>query len=162
MNMLFRPTRPDGRSYRDVAIDALKDRPPESLVTYEELAAALDLDPSADVSKIRSIVRAAIKPLLDLHRRGLSNVPGKGYRILPARENMVVASGHRSKADRAMGRAVAFLQGANRDEMTETERRLHDGQLMIMQAIHASHQHLDKRMNKIEALLQGGKTIEPD
>ena len=135
--MRFKPTREDGRSFRDVAVDALKDRPPETIVSYEDLGNALGLDPKTELGKIRAAVRAAIKPLLDLHRRGITNVPGKGYRVLPARENMIVASNHRSKADRAMGRAVVFLQGANRDEMTETERRLHDGQLMIMQAIHA-------------------------
>lgn len=160
--MLFKPTRADGRSYRDVAVEALKDRVPEEIVSYEELGKMLDIDPENELTRIRSIVRSAIKPLLQLHRRGLSNVPGKGYRVLPAREHMLVSSNHRSKADRAIGRALAYLEGANREEMTEMERKLHDGQCMIVQAIHASHQHLDKRMSKIEELLRGGGTIQHD
>jgi hypothetical protein len=31
-----------------------------------------------------------------------------------------------------------------------------------MQAILTMHQHFDNRMNKIEELLRGGKTIGPD
>jgi hypothetical protein len=159
--MLFKPTRPDGRSYRDVAVDIFKDLPPETIVSYEKIAAALDIDDPKS-PRIRAIVRSAIKPLLKLHSRGLANAPGKGYRVLPARENMVVASNQRTKADRAMARGLAFLSGANRQEMTETERKLHDGQCIIMQAIYASHRHLDTRINKIERLLSGGSTIQHD
>jgi hypothetical protein len=160
LKMLFKPTRPDGRSYRDVAIDIFKDLEPETIVKYDAIREALDLDVGSP--HIGAIVRSAIKPLLRLHQRGLVCVKRVGYRVLPARENMLVAHGHRSKADRAMGRAMAFINGANRGEMTEAERKLHDGQAIIMAALISSHRHLDSRINKIEELLRGGTTIQGD
>src|SRR5882757_3662563 len=119
--MLFTPLRPDGRSYRDVAVDFLKDKAPNTVVTYEQIGEALDVDASAP-QRVQAIVRDAIKPLLGLHQRGVKNVPKVGYRILLAKEHMVVSDAHRSKADRAIDRAIGFLDGANRSEMTDVER----------------------------------------
>ena len=45
---------------------------------------------------------------------------------------------------------------------TEVERKLHHGQHMLAQAINASHQHLDKRIKRIEDLLKGTVTINQD
>jgi hypothetical protein len=154
---MFKPTRPDGRSYRDVAVDYIKDKPPDTIIGYDEFASVFGVD--LDHRRIGAIVRGALKPLLRLHSRGLQAVPTVGYRVLQAREHMHVSNTHRSKADRAIGRAIGFLDGANRSEMNDVERKMHDGQLIIMTALRASHQHLDSRLDKLEALMKGTHTV---
>jgi len=160
MTMHFKPIREDGRSYRDVAVETLKDMEPEAVATYKELGAALDLSPKNDLQKIQMAVRAANIILLKRHSRGVRNVPTVGYRVLPARENMVVAGSHQTRADKAMVRALTFYEGTNLGEMTEIERRLHQGQHMLAQAVMASHRQVNRRMDKIEGLLAGGKTVQ--
>lgn len=161
--MLFKPTRADGRSYKEVAVDFLKDQPPETIISYKKLETVLDLEAKPDAKqRVQAIVRDALKQLLGLHQRGVKCVPTVGYRVLLAKEHVAVSDTHRSKADRAIDRAIGFLDGANRLEMSDLEKKLHDGQLMIMVALQASHHHLDDRLNKLERLLKGGKTIEPD
>jgi hypothetical protein len=152
--MRFEPKRADGRSYRNCAVDALKDLPPGTVVPYETFATALEVDPDKNLRKIQAAVRAANKILLKLHQRGVTAVPGVGYRVLQAREHVVAASGFQSKANRALGRAVAFYEGTDLSQLTAIERRLHEGQRMLVTALVASHRHLDRRIQKIEDLLR--------
>jgi hypothetical protein len=156
---MFEPKRPDGRSYRDVALDLLKDMKRGDVITYHDLGRALELHPVRDRTKIQQAVRQANKPLLKLHQRGIQAVENHGYRMLPAREHVVVANGHQSKADRAMVRAIDFFNGTNLSELTESERKLHQGQAMLAQALYASHKSLDRRIRRIEDILDP-KTID--
>lgn len=153
--MHFRPTRADGRSYRDVAIDALKDEPPGNVISYNALGKALGLMKKTDLPKIQMAVRAANKILLKLHFRGVKNVPNAGYRILQAREHINVAAGHQSKADKAMGRAIAFFDGANIEEMTQVERKTHEGLSIIAHGLAAMHTYNKGRFDRLEALFKG-------
>lgn len=156
---MFKTKRPDGKSYRELAVEALKDEPIGSVIPYVKLMDRLDVD---DRRKVNAIVRSAIKSLLKLYNRGVKCVPSVGYRVLRANEHMLAAGGHQSKADRAMSRALNFYQGTDLGQMTEVERKLHSNQHMLAQAIMASHKHLDKRIDRIEALLKGGETIKAD
>lgn len=160
MSARFRPTREDGRSFRDVAVDVIKDAAPETVIAYRTLADALGLHPARDKEKLQKAVRAANKILLKLYRRGVRNVPLTGYRVLPAREHMIVADAHQTKADRAMARALNFYEGANLAEMTEIERKLHQQGQMLAQAIISSHRHLDRRLKRVEELLRGSETLD--
>jgi hypothetical protein len=156
---MFEPKRPDGRSYRDVAIDLLKDMERGEIVTYQALGRALDLHPVRDRAKIQNAVRQANKPLLKLHQRGVQAVENEGYRMLPAREHVMVANGHQSKADKAMVRAIDFFNGTDLTQLTDAERKLHQGQAMLAQALYASHKSLDRRIRRIEDILDP-KTID--
>ena len=98
----FEPRREDGRSYREVALDTLKGLKPGDLISYETLGRELELDPSNDLGRIQRAVRQANRNLLKLHHRGIQVVENTGYRMLPAREHMLVANRHQAKADRAM------------------------------------------------------------
>ena len=159
--MRFKPKRPDGRSYRIVAIEFLSDKEPQTIIPYAKLAEVLEIE-LTPLTRIQAIVRSAMKGLLRLHRRGLETVAGVGYRVLRAPEHMLISENHRSKADRSLDRAIQFLEGSRREEMSEIERRLLDGQTIIMVALAESHRHLNSRLTKLEKLLHGGETIAPD
>lgn len=150
----FKPLRKDGLSARDVAFDLLKDKPPGTVIPYAIFGAALGTN---DRVKVQQAVRAATKLLLKRSKRGVVNVPNSGYRILPANENITIARRHETKSDKALVRALDFYEGTNLTEMSDAERRLHQGQHMIAIAIMASHRHINKRLDRIEDLIGGGK-----
>jgi hypothetical protein len=152
---MFQPTRTDGRSFRDVALDVLKDEPPGSVVSYKIFGAALGLNPKTDLQKIQATVRQANRILLKLHSRGLATVPRVGYRVLHAREHAIIANGHERRADSAMGRSVAFYNGAKLEEMTPSERRIHEGLSMNAQTLMAMHSYNKTRFDRLEALFKG-------
>ena len=149
----FEAKREDGRSYKTVAFEYLQTLQPEQIVTYDELAKELGLHPRHDLTQIQQAVREATKPLLKMHKRGVQVVTGHGFRIIPARENMLVANKHQNKSDRQMVRAIEFFAGTNLNELTEQELRVHQGQAMIAQALYASHQSLSKRITRLEKIL---------
>ena len=155
----FQPKRPDGRSYRDVAVDIFKGLPYGAVVSYDAIGRELDLKQRP---LIQGAVRAANQVLLKIHQRGLKTIAGTGYRVLESREHMIEANGQQTKADKAMVRALRLYEGTNLSNMTDTERHLHHGQHVLAQAIYASHQHLDKRIRRIEDLLRGSKAENLD
>jgi hypothetical protein len=155
MNIQFQATREDGRSFRDVAVEILKDKPTESVVSYAEIGVGLGLNPRTKIPAIQGAVRAANRILLKIHSRGVKNVPRVGYRIVPAREHMVVAHAHQSKADKALGRAVTWFDGANLEEMTQTERKTHEGLSIIAHGLAAMHSYNKGRFDRLEALFKG-------
>jgi hypothetical protein len=151
---MFKTTRKDGRSYRSIAADALKDEEPGSTFTYKKIADAIGLHPRDDLRRIQAAVRSANKPLLKLYNRYAETVPGMGYRIAPAREHIRVAAGFEKKASRQINRSIAVLHNTNLSEMTESERMLHQNQYMIAQAIAASHNYNKRRFDRIEELIK--------
>ena len=156
---MFRTKRPDGKSYRELAVDALKDEPIGSVVSYVKLMERLDVD---DRHKVNAIVRSAIKSLLKLYNIGVRCIPNVGYRVLRANEHMLVANEHKSKSLRSVKRALNFFEGTDLNKMTEIERKLHSNQHMLAEFVMSSHRHINKRMDRIEALLKGGETIKAD
>lgn len=157
---MYKTKRENGRSDRMLIIDLVKDKPPETIVGYDELGAVLGFDPVTNRNRIQGAVRLALKTLLAQHRRGLGNISGVGYRVLQAREHALLSDNHRTKAARAINTSVAFLDGTRREELTEAERRNHDQHCLIMQALVMSHDHLDRRLRAVEKLLRGGVTIQ--
>lgn len=157
---MFKTQREDGRSNRTVIVDYAKDKDYGTVLNYRQLGAELNLNPKLERQKIQAAAREAIKTLLKFHKRGLQSVPSIGYRIIQPNEHMIVANSHQSKADKAMIRAVRFYDGTDLSKLTETEAKLHQGQKMLAMAILASHQHLDKRIRRIEDLLSGASTIQ--
>lgn len=152
---MFQPTRADGRSLRDVAIDVLKDEPPGSVISYKILGSALGLNPKADRQRIQAAVREANRVLLKLHSRAVASVPCTGYRVLHAREHAVVGHGQQSKAEKAIGRSVAYFDGAKLEEMTPAERKIHEGLSMNAHALAAMHAYNKTRFDRLEALFKG-------
>jgi transposase len=89
-------------------------------------------------------------------------VPNKGYRVLRADEHRRFAVSKQSRAERQMKKALRALMHARLDEMSEEGRTLHQQQTMITSATLAAFQYHEERLNRIEALLRGTTTLNPD
>jgi hypothetical protein len=155
---MFKTKRSDGRSLRVIAFDLLKTKSPDDVCSYQELGNLLGLNPKRERSVIQAVVRSANKALLKLHQKGVE-ITDQGYRIVQPREHMLVANGHQNKADRALARALRWYENTDLSSLTEIERKLHQGQHMLARAIFASHQHLDRRIKRLENVLEA-KVVE--
>lgn len=158
----FKPTRPDGKSYREVAVAALKDLEYGTVLNYSTLGKALDINHRTDKQRIQAVVRLANKSLLKLHKRGMKNVMNVGYRIIEPKEHMLVADGHQHKARRQLMTATRYFGGTDLSKLTDVERKLHHGMQMIAASQVAMFDHFDKRMSAVEDLLQGTTTVTGD
>lgn len=155
MSARFQPSRSDGRSDRQVIYDLTHTSEPDSLWTYDELADALEvgLDGTVDRQRIYSAVKAANRELLTRERRYLAVVKRKGYRMLRANEHLPVALNRKSSAVTQLARGVELLRNAKISELTEAQRHLHQGQLMIMGSLHAAILDSERRHDRTEAVL---------
>lgn len=153
---MFETKGPGGKSYREIAVELFKDLLPGAFLSYKQLADAMGLSVKNDKGKIQAAANAAIKTLLKVHQRGIRNVRNSGYTIAQANKHMVVANEHQSKADRQMRKTIMWFEGTNEAALTENERKLHRGQMMLAQATYAGFQHVNRRLSKIEDLLRGG------
>lgn len=76
----------------------------DDIVTYEQLAEALELDPDSDRHTVQMAVRRAAQEHEQADKRALDVVPNVGYRIVRAPEHLTLARRHQKRSSRALVR----------------------------------------------------------
>lgn len=87
-----------------LAYEALRPAATNTVVTYDELGEVLGLHPVRDRHAIQMAMRRAGRELEVVDKRAIDAVPNKGYRIVPAPENLDLARRHQKKAGRSLAR----------------------------------------------------------
>lgn len=156
--------REDGRTQTQVLIDAVRDKPPGSLLTYEELLGALNhgaprLHTREDLI---SVATRACRRLLREHQRTLDNVRNIGYRVAPAVDHQRIAQTRKRKADRQLSVGVETLRNVRWDELDPESRKAHEGALLVMSALWEQQRALERRQNAVEELLAAFRKTNPD
>lgn len=154
----FEASRADGRSDRQVIFDVVHDKDPDELFTYTQLRTALlaGLPEGMDVTRQRvcQAVRTANKTLLKERNRYLRVVRNRGYRMITAQEHLPVAIDTKGRAHRLLRRGEELLKNVKWDELDENQRKLHEGQLMLMSGfVHILSNH-DRRIRVMEGMFQ--------
>lgn len=151
----FHPSRPDGRSDRVVVYDLVADAEPETLFAYEDLAAALQdgIETPITRPRIYRAVRQANKDLLTKDQRYVAAVPGRGYRMVRAADQIVLAGERKTRARRQMDYGISLLRGIRLDELTEAQRKLALGNLMIADGLYRMIESTERRQNRQDAVL---------
>lgn len=102
------PFKPTGdRARWRVVYDLLCRAAIGDVVTYQQLADALALDPGTDRAKVQMAVRRAAKEYLDQDKRALDVIPDEGYQVVDAAGHLTIARRHQSKASKALVRGHA-------------------------------------------------------
>jgi hypothetical protein len=162
----FKPSRDDGRSDRQVIYDLVHTANPGDTFTYKELRTALEdgLDKPVHRPRIYAAVQQANKTLLREQSRYLGVIPNVGYRMIRAEEHLPVSLQKKDRAQQHLRRGIELLKHARLDELTEAQRTLHEGQLMILsgiyQAVEDSHKRHDRAESLIEDLLKSKQEME--
>lgn len=99
------PFQPIGEQARwRIIYDILRDIPVDSVVTYEQLGDALNLDPDKERHAIQMAMRRATSELENENNRTTDSVPNEGYRVVTAGEHLALARRHQKKAGRSLAR----------------------------------------------------------
>ncbi len=163
---MFDTHRIDGRSMPDVILEVFGGAEPGTLFPYQVLIDALNHGSSKihGVADVRGAVARAKPRLLREYFRTVRNLTGKGYKIAAANEHREIAILHKVKSDRQLFRGVQTLKHVKWDELEPESRKAHEGTLMLMSAMYERQDWMERRMQKIELLLDkigGGQPEEP-
>lgn len=156
MSEPFQPSRSDGRSDRLVVYNLVADAEPETLLTYDELIRGLSegLNFEVDRPRVYRAVAAANKTLLVEKSRYLGVVKNIGYRVLRTEEHLPAAIDRKSSAVSKLRQGMELLRNAKVEELTEAQRVLHQGQLLIMSGLHDAIQDSRHRHDRQESIIQ--------
>ena len=87
-----------------VVYDVLLEHKVGDIVTYEDLGAALDLDPVKERHPIQMAMRRAAQVFESEDRQSVEATPNVGYRIIEAAEHLELAKTHQAKASKSLVR----------------------------------------------------------
>lgn len=164
----FAPQYRGGQSAASLIVALAGGKPYDTTLSFEEIAEQLEVG-ADDLVRIRSgIARAKLRLLRD-HMRALEAVPGKGYRIIRPGEHARLATHHRRKSDRQVKRAIATIQGANENDMTDVERERNRKVGMALSLLYERQADVENRVARLEDLMLGkhkpqtirGEVVEP-
>ena len=149
--------RYDGRSNADVIIDMIKDSEPGTLFRYEHISEELgrDTPTTYDRAAVASVINSVLPRVMKATNRTLMNVRMVGYKVAHAREHNTLAVRRKRRADTQMLRGIQTLQHVRLEEMTDNERHVHQGTLMIVSALWQQHRHMERRQSEIERAING-------
>lgn len=129
-----------------------------ALLTYAELTTALQLSDVPDPRPvIRGAVTAARPVLLRDHGRVLIPLRGEGYRIGNPGELAGVAQGHRMRADRQLGQALAVVTHGDTNGMTDAEYQRFAATRTAIVGLHRRMTAVEDRIERIETALFGSE-----
>jgi hypothetical protein len=87
-----------------VIYELLEPLQPGTILTYDRMGEALNLDPHDDRHTIQMAMRRAAKEFEIIHKHAVDSEPNVGYRIVEAPEHLTLAKAHKRKAGRALVR----------------------------------------------------------
>ena len=166
MSAPFVASRADGRSDRRIIYELAAVAEPETVFVYAALTGALAEGLEEEPSRLRiyRAVAAANKTLLREHRRYLAVVSNLGYRVIRTDEHLPVALAKKDMAQTYLSKGIELLRHADLNELTEVQRVLHEGQLMVLagvyQAVQSSERRHAKQEEAIEELRRRVGTLE--
>lgn len=97
------PFQPIGTEARwRIVYDLLAAANTGEVVTYDELAQALDLDPETGRPAIQAAMRRAAKHHERTDKRAVDAVPNKGYRVVEAPEHLQLARRYQKRSTNAL------------------------------------------------------------
>ena len=99
------PFQPVGNQARwRTLYDMIQQRPTDSVITYDEMGEALQLDPIRDRHTMQMAMRRAAKESEEYDARALDSVPNEGYRIVQPHEHMRLAKDQQKRSRSALVR----------------------------------------------------------
>lgn len=98
----------------------------EDVVTYEQIADALDLDAETDRHRIQMAVRRAAQEYEQVDKRALDAVTNVGYRIVRAQEQLTLARKQQTRSNNALARGRSKAVNVDLAGVDEATRRALD------------------------------------
>lgn len=156
MSERFRIARDDGRSDRRVVYELAQFAEPDTVFSFEEIQDALQEGVEAPIARARvyQAVAKGNKTLLRERKRYLDSVPGRGYRVIRSDEHLAVAIVKKSRAETQIKTGIDLLRNVHLEELSEPQRTLHVGQLMVLDGVYRMAKASEKRHAQQEQVLE--------
>jgi DNA-binding winged helix-turn-helix (wHTH) protein len=164
MSQPFKPSRDDGRSDRRVVYELVSDAEPGTVFTKDDLRTALEEGVDVDITDVRvgAAVRSVRHMLLRERQRYLISVPGIGYRMIRSDEHLPVALGKKQRAEMQLRDGIEILRNTDVSELSEAQRSLHQGQLLIVQGVYQFARASEKRIKEQGHLIEQLRTQQTE
>lgn len=120
------------------------------VLTYEDMAKALDLDPFKDRHAIQMAMRQAAMKHEQADKRAVDAIPNHGYRVVEPEEHLNLAKRHQRKAGKSIVRSKSKVDNVDFNELDTTARTAFElvGRVLGMQ--HEMMRRLDIRQGRLE------------
>jgi len=126
------------------------------LLSFKILAERIGVDDDdAGRARVRQAVSAARPLLLKDYKRALVADRGKGYRVALPGEFAGIASDHRDRATRQMGKALAVIEHADEAAMSPQELQRHRAVGIVIRNLHGRLTSAEQRLADLEAAVFG-------
>lgn len=156
MSAQFKTARRSGKSDRQVIVEHVHAAAPGTIFEIDDIIARLSMGTGRTISKAvaSAAVRSANSVLLKEHQRCLRAVRGVGYRMVAASEHKPLALERKRRADKQLQRGLEVLSHVRWDELTEEQRRAHEGTLIVVSALHSAMSSLSSRQDRLEEIIR--------
>lgn len=154
--MSFEISRINGKSDAEVLAEVIAQARPGELILYESLSQRLSEGAVRIYTRrdVQSAICRTERKLATEQRRALINVRGQGYRVAMASEHQMIAGRKKDRAGTMLKRGLTVLQHVDWDAMDDNARKAHEGQLMVMGALHTAMQGIDARLKRVEDVIK--------
>jgi hypothetical protein len=164
----FEPSFRNGQSGAALITDLASSKPYGYMLTYDEISEQLGIS-ADDLVRLRSAMARAKPRVLKEHLRAMVAVPGKGYRIIPAKDQPDLALRYRKKSDRSIKRAIATVTHVDEGELTPAQQERNRQVGMALNLLYERQRDTEARVSRLEKLMLGerppkvvqGEVVEP-
>lgn len=125
-----------------------------TVVTYQQLADAIDVHPDSDRQAIRSAIRRAVPTLQIEHSRTIEAVKGIGYRVVLPAEHTLLARQQQLKSRRSISRAHSHVEHVEWEKLTDNEKALAAATIRVLTWQAAEMARLDLRQKNLSAMVE--------
>lgn len=148
---MSKPFQPVGQRARwRVLYDLLRIRKVGDVLTYEDMATALDLDSTADRTKLQLAMRRAARELEVENKHAVDVVTNRGYRIIEPEQHLGLARRHQKKANRSLARGQSKVIHVDFNLMDDETRRAFE----VVAGAFAAQIDFNRRMDVRQANLE--------
>jgi phage shock protein A len=123
------------------------------VLTYDEMATALGLDPRTDRRTVQLAMRRAAQELLEVHKRAVDVIPNEGYRIVEPEQHLSLARRHQRKAGNALVRGQSKVVNVDYNRIDPETRKAFEIVAGVFAAQIDFNRRMDVRQDKLEAAL---------
>jgi hypothetical protein len=152
---MTKPFEPIGDVARWVTIyQILAEHAVDEVVTYKEMADALDVDPDRDRRTIQGSIARAADELLKVDKHAIEAVPNVGYRIVQPDEQLRLGRGQQRRAGKALKKGHKVTTYV---DMTGMDPETRKGFELLARAFAVQgdiNRRLTARQDRMEAALQ--------
>jgi hypothetical protein len=96
----------------------------------------------------------------EMRRRWLESVPRVGYRVIEAREHLIVAQKKKRRARNQLRGMVRVAEHTDLSRLTPAELASFDSQAKVNAALYMVAMHHERRLNRIESILRDEGKID--